>query len=265
MNRATDDQVTARDDARVTYDVFGVPIDAIDLDTAVARIGGWAAAGDSRCVCICNAHSVVTARQDPRFGNVIRQADMATPDGAPVAWMGRWQGWPTQARVSGPDLMLAYCEAAAGRGEPIFLYGSTADTLDKLAAQLQSRWPALVIAGRFAPPFRPLTRAEDDAAVKLIHDSGARTVWVSLGCPKQETWIAQHRERVRAVMIGVGAAFDFHAGTQPRAPAWMRDHGLEWLYRLVKEPRRLWRRYLVTNSLFIGYATLQRLRAMFRG
>lgn len=253
------------DGPRSTYDVFGAPIDALDMDGAVARIGRWAAARESRSVCICNAHSVVTARSDPAFAAVLQGADMATPDGAPVAWMGRWQGWPQQQRVCGPDLMLACCADAAARGESIFLYGSTPETLERLEATLRQRWPTLRIAGRHAPPFRPLTAAEDEAVVRLINASGAGTVWVSLGCPKQEAWMAAHRGRIHAVMLGVGAAFDFHAGTQPRAPRWMRDNGLEWLYRLVSEPRRLWRRYLVTNTLFIWFALQQRLRGRRAG
>jgi N-acetylglucosaminyldiphosphoundecaprenol N-acetyl-beta-D-mannosaminyltransferase len=242
---------------RQTFDVFGTAIDAIEPHAAVERIAGWAYAGDSRCVCICNAHSMVTAQRDPAFRQALQQADLATPDGAPVAWMGRWQGWPGQARVSGPDLMLDYCAFAARRGEAIFLYGSTPDTLARLETALHLRWPTLRIAGSHSPPFRPLSADEDAAVVDRINRSGARTVWVSLGCPKQEAWMAAHRGRVQAVMVGVGAAFDFHAGVLPRAPRWMRDHGLEWLHRLASEPGRLWRRYLLTNSLFMAYAARQ--------
>ena len=239
--------------------VLQAPIDAITVEAAVARIAAWASARESRIVCICNVHSVVTANSDADFMGVIASADMATPDGAPVVWMLRRQGAHGQRRVSGPDLMLDYCAHAARSGESIFLYGSTEPTLKALRARLGQHWPALRIAGVIAPPFRPLTDAEDEDFVATINASGAGTVWVSLGCPKQELWMHAHRGRVHAVMVGVGAAFDFHAGTLVRAPAWMQRWGLEWLHRLLSEPRRLWRRYLVTNTLFIAGAARQLL------
>jgi N-acetylglucosaminyldiphosphoundecaprenol N-acetyl-beta-D-mannosaminyltransferase len=176
---------------------------------------------------------------------------MATADGAPVAWMVRRFGYKDQQRINGPDLMWNYCALAAQRGELIYLYGSTPATLATLAHRLAREFPGLKVAGAYSPPFRPLTVAEDTEAVAAINASGAGTVWVSLGCPKQETWMAAHRGRINAVMIGVGAAFDYHAGTVHRAPLLMQRLGLEWLHRLISEPRRLWRRYLVTNTLFV--------------
>ena len=190
---------------------------------------------------------------------IVASADMATPDGAPVAWMLRRQGVRGQPRVTGPDLMEAYCAHAAASAEPLFLYGSTDETLRRLQLELRRRWPTLRIVGTHSPPFRPLSAAEDDAVVRQINQSGAGTVWVSLGCPKQEQWMASHSGRIDAVMIGVGAAFDFHAGTVARAPAWARNHGLEWLHRLCSEPGRLWKRYLHTNSVFIAAALRQLL------
>ena len=240
--------------------VIGVPIDVLSPAGAVDRISLWSAQGASRVVCICNVHSVVTASQDPSFHAAISAADMATPDGAPVAWMMRRLGVPQQYRVSGPDLMHDYCAAAAQRGEPIFLYGSTPETLATLTQLLPARFPGLRIAGSWSPPFRAPTPDEDAADVERINRSGVGTVWVSLGCPKQERWMTDHRGHVNAVMIGVGAAFDFHAGTVVRAPAWMRRHGLEWLHRLVSEPRRLARRYFVTNTVFILRAAWQLVR-----
>ena len=245
------------DAARRVMPVLGVPIDVIEAGAAVQRIASWARRRESRVVCICNAHSVVTAGQDPAFMRVISEADMATADGAPVAWMLRRQGARSQSRVSGPDLMLDYLTHAAAVGEPIFLYGSAPETLERLQQALRAHWPALLIAGAISPPYRALTAEEDRAIVEQINASGAATVWVSLGCPKQERWMAAHRGRVQAVMLGVGAAFDFHAGTVTRAPAWMRSHGLEWLHRLYSEPRRLGRRYLTTNSLFLAGALRQ--------
>ena len=244
---------------RKTAPVLGAPIDVINAAQAVARIAQWAAGHESRVVCICNAHSVVTAAQDPSFLGVIQRADLVTPDGAPVAWMLRRQGATGQTRVSGPDLMLDYCAHAAATGQPVYLLGSTPETLARLQQRLQQRWPALQIAGAASPPFRPLSDAEDAQIVQAINASGAATVWVSLGCPKQEQWMDAHRGRVQAVMIGVGAAFDFHAGSVARAPAWMRNNGLEWLHRLASEPRRLWRRYAITNTAFILLAARQLL------
>jgi N-acetylglucosaminyldiphosphoundecaprenol N-acetyl-beta-D-mannosaminyltransferase len=250
---------TAHPAPRQTTLVLQAPIDVLSWPTALARIDHWAAQRQSRTVCICNAHSVVTATQDPGFLDVLRQADMATPDGAPVAWMIRRLGHPGQQRINGPDLMLRCCERAAANGTGIYLLGSTADTLAALQTQLARRWPTPRITGAHSPPFRPLSAEEDRALVARLNESGAGIVFVSLGCPKQEQWMAEHRGRVQAVMIGVGAAFDFSAGTVSRALAWMQHHGLEWLHRLLSEPRRLWRRYLVTNTLFIVGAARQLL------
>lgn len=232
-------------------------IDAVDWSTVLERISCWARERESRYVCVCNVHSVVEARQDTEFGKVINEADMATPDGAPIAWMLRRLGFKGQARINGPDLMWRYCKQAAQSAEPIYLYGGTLQTLDLLQRRLLEHFPTLKIVGAYSPPFRPLSEDEDATVVEAINDSGAKIVWVSLGCPKQEIWMAAHRGRVNAVMVGVGAAFDYHAGTIRRAPVWMQNYGLEWLYRLMSEPRRLWRRYFVTNSLFLIGAVRQ--------
>lgn len=240
--------------------VIGAPINVVDLSTAIATISAWAGRHESRYVCICNAHSCVTARRDAAFSEVIREADMATPDGAPVAWMLRRLGYAAQDRISGPDLMLRYCALAATTGEPIFLFGATAEVLEALARRLVEDNPGLRIGGALAPPFGAMTPAEDAAVVAQINSSGAGTVWVGLGCPRQEKWMAAHRGKINAVMIGVGAAFDFHAGFKARAPLWMQRHGLEWLHRLASEPRRLAKRYVVTNTLFIVAAVRQLLQ-----
>lgn len=237
--------------------MIGTHIDALNWSQALTRISSWAVARQSRYVCICNVHSVVTARQNEAFANMIREADMATPDGAPVAWLMRRLGVPSQERINGPDLMWRYCANAAKRNESIYLYGGQQSTLDILQEKLLGHFPGLKIAGAYSPPYRPLSAEEDSAVVENINASGAGTVWVSLGCPKQERWMAEHRGQIKAVMIGVGAAFDYHAGTIKRAPIWMQRNGLEWLHRLASEPRRLWRRYLVTNTLFIWYAAHQ--------
>jgi N-acetylglucosaminyldiphosphoundecaprenol N-acetyl-beta-D-mannosaminyltransferase len=244
---------------RVTASVIGAPIDVVTWDAALARVTAWACSRESRYVCICNSHSVVTASQDEEFGRVVRNADMATADGAPVAWMLRRLGFSDQARINGPDLMWRYCRIAEHEGVPIYFYGSADRTLAMLRKSLIESFPLLKIAGMLSPPFRALSTQEDDAVVREINESGARVVFVSLGCPKQEKWMAAQRGCIQAVMIGVGAAFDYHAGVLRRAPLWMQRNGLEWLHRLITEPRRLWKRYLVTNTLFLIGAARQLL------
>jgi len=236
---------------RITGRVLGVPIDVVDWDTALGRICGWGSRRESRYVCICNVHSVVIAGQDAEFGCVVAQADMATPDGAPVAWMLRRLGFADQQRINGPDLMWRCCTMAEKLGLPVYFYGSTTDTLNLLQAKIKANFPNLVISGSYSPPFRPMNADEDVSEALQINASGAAVVFVGLGCPKQEMWMARQRGKVNAVMIGVGAAFDYHAGTLKRAPLWMQNSGLEWLYRLASEPGRLWKRYLVTNTVFV--------------
>lgn len=245
--------------SRVRLPVVGTPIDVVDWDTALLSVFRWARSRESRVVCICNVHSVTTARDDETLRKAIASADMATPDGAPVAWLLRRLGAAKQARINGPDLLLRCCEAAQDRGESMYFYGASDQTLGLLVANLRHLFPRLTIAGTYSPPYHELTREEDEEIVSMINGSGAQIVWVGLGCPKQEKWMLAHRGRVNAVMIGVGAAFDYHAGTIRRAPPWMRNAGLEWLYRLASEPRRLWRRYLGTNTRFIMLAGRQLL------
>jgi N-acetylglucosaminyldiphosphoundecaprenol N-acetyl-beta-D-mannosaminyltransferase len=201
----------------------------------------------------------VTGRRDAEFRRVIEAADTAAPDGSPVAWLMRKRGVPSQERIDGPNLMWRYAEQATLDGTPIFLYGTTPDTLNKLIAKLRYTFPGLQIAGHYSPPFRPLSATEENEVIAMITKSGARVVFVGLGCPRQETWMADISSRIPAVLVGVGAAFDYHAGIVRRAPLWMQRKGLEWLYRLCSEPRRLWRRYLTTNALFLYYLFRDRL------
>lgn len=247
--------MSARD--RVTGQVLGASIDVMDWDQALGRILEWGSRRESRYVCICNAHSVVTAGQDAEFGRVVAQADMATADGAPVAWMLRKLGFAGQQRINGPDLMWRFCAHAERLGLPVYFYGSTPETLILLEARLRGYFKNIVISGCYSPPFRPMNADEERAEVQRINASGAVVVFVGLGCPKQEIWMARQRGEVNAVMIGVGAAFDYHAGTVKRAPLWMQHAGLEWLHRLVSEPGRLWKRYLVTNTIFVIAAVKQ--------
>jgi N-acetylglucosaminyldiphosphoundecaprenol N-acetyl-beta-D-mannosaminyltransferase len=235
--------------------VLGTWIDALFWDDAIQKIIAWGAARESRYICICNVHSVVTATRDPEFKRVVNDADMATSDGAPIAWALRQLGFPAQERINGPDLMWRYLREAEKNGQSVFFYGSTEETLLKLRSSIACEFPALKVAGLHSPPFRTLSPAEDEVEVEKINRSGANVVFVGLGCPKQEKWMAAHQGRIHAVMIGVGAAFDYHSGTVKRAPLWWQHNGLEWLYRLGSEPRRLMKRYVVTNILFVvGFA-----------
>ncbi len=241
--------------------VLDTHIDAISPSDAIMRIVSWAAQRQSRYVALCNVHSVVTASQCAHFNKVLSQADLALPDGAPIAWALRREGFVDQRRVNGPDLTWQYLEVAERIGQSVFFYGSSEETLGKLKAVIQTRFPKLRIAGMLSPPYRELTPAEDQAHVDMINKSGAHAVFVGLGCPKQEAWMAAHRGRIQAVMLGVGAAFDYHAGTVRRAPVWMQRIGMEWLFRLAAEPRRLARRYAVTNTVFV----VRMLRQMVTG
>ena len=239
-------------------------INALSWNETLKRITIWARARESRYVCICNVHSVITATQDAEFKQVLRHADMNTPDGMPIAWMLRKLGFVGQERINGPDLMWKYCGLAAKSGDVVYFYGSTLETLRLLSVKLVAAFPGLQIGGVYAPPIRAAGEAEDEAIITAINESGAGVVFVGLGCPKQEKWMATHHHRIRAVMVGVGAAFDYHAGTVQRAPLWMQRSGLEWSYRLLSDPRRLWKRYFVTNTLFIVKASLQLLQHTWR-
>lgn len=239
-------------------------IDATSWDDALARVIEWGRQHQSRYITLCNVHSVVTASQDPVFKQVVAQADLALPDGAPVAWVLRRSGHPDQQRINGPDLTWRYLAVAEQIGQSVFFYGSSDDTLAKLRARISQSFPRLSVVGMISPPFRELAPAEDQAYIDQINQSGANVVFVGLGCPKQEIWMAQHRGKINAVMLGVGAAFDYHAGTIQRAPVWMRQLGLEWFHRLCSEPRRLARRYAITNTVFV-YRTLKAMLVEQRG
>ena len=232
-------------------------MDGLSLAQAQDRVMAWGHKRESRYVVLANVHVVTTAACDAGFGPLVAEADMATPDGAPVAWMLRRVGYPNQKRVSGPDLIWALLERCAAEGVSVYFFGSSPETLVLLAERIKRAFPTLKVAGLESPPFRPANEQEDADSVERINASGAGLVFVGLGCPKQELWMFGHRGRVKAVMLGVGAAFDFHAGTVSRAPLWMREHGLEWLHRLASEPQRLWKRYLATNTLFLLLAGKQ--------
>ena len=244
-----DDPLPSPPDTRV--DVLGVPISAITLDAAVDRVTAWVESGAREYVCVTGVHGVVECQRDPALLEVHRRAGMVTPDGMPMVWSGRWAGAEIE-RVYGPDLMLALCERASRRRWGVFLYGGREGVPERLAERLVARYPGLRIVGTLSPPFRPLTEDEDEAAVAAINAAAPDLVWVGLSTPKQERWMADHVGRLRTgVLLGVGAAFDIHAGVVRQAPRWMQRAGLEWLFRLLVEPGRLWRRYLRSNPRFV--------------
>jgi N-acetylglucosaminyldiphosphoundecaprenol N-acetyl-beta-D-mannosaminyltransferase len=231
--------------------VLGAFIDAISWDDTLRQITAWGAERKSRYVCVCNVHSVVTSTVDQELKAAVNLADMATPDGAPIAWALRRFGFPLQERISGPDLMWRYLAEAERLDQSVFFYGSTQATLASLLESTARQFPRLRVVGTHAPPYRKLSVSEDIAELGIINDAGANVLFVGLGCPKQEKWMAMRRGCVNALMIGVGAAFDYHSGTITRAPLWMQRAGFEWLHRLCTEPRRLYRRYFITNTLFM--------------
>lgn len=237
---------------RITCDVLGIPIDVVTRQMVVSKVLAWAAERSSRYVCICNVHSLVTASQNTDFASVLQSADMNTPDGVPLVWTMRAKGRKSQDRIAGPDLIDPICYAAAQHSIGVFLYGSTPQTLVSLERRLKTKHAGLRIVGSISPPFGSLSDLERSATIRTINDSGAGIVWVGLGCPKQERWMSQHRGKINAVMIGVGAGFDYEVGHIKRAPGWMQTIGCEWLYRLAQEPRRLFSRYAKTNSKFLA-------------
>ncbi|MBD2260797.1 WecB/TagA/CpsF family glycosyltransferase [Pseudanabaena sp. FACHB-2040] len=231
--------------------IVGVRIDGTNYDDACDRITHWATLPTSCYIVAANVHVVMTAYWNRAYREVLSQAALVTPDGMPLVLGLRLLGCADQRRVYGPDLMLAWCDRTARLGLPIYLYGGTPVMLQKLAHHLTTTYPGLIIAGSHAPPFRPLSAEEEAEDRDRIHQSGARVVFVGLGCPKQEQWMARQQGQLQAVMIGVGAAFSFFSGEVTQAPRWMMCWGLEWLYRFSQEPGRLWRRYLINNPAFI--------------
>lgn len=234
-------------------DVLGTHISALTPLIAVDEISRWVENRVRSYVCVTGVHGVMESVRDARLRRVHNASGLTVPDGMPMVWAGHRAGAHWMRRVYGPDLMLAVLERAAQHGWSSYLYGAGDGVPELLARRLTALVPGLKIAGGYSPPFRPLTAAEDVAVVQRINDSGADLVWVGLSTPKQERWMADHRARLAApALLGVGAAFDFHAGLKPQAPALLQNHGLEWAYRLAKEPRRMWRRYLRNNPAYLA-------------
>ena len=240
--------------------VLGVGVCAINMKMALEVIHGWLARQDANYVCVTGVHGVMESQRDETLRQIHNEAGLVTPDGMPLVWLSRWKGFEHAGRVYGPDLMLAVCEASAARGTRHFFFGGAEGVPQQLADNLQRRFPGLAVAGAFSPPFHPLTPEEDAQIVDMLREARADVIWVGLGTPKQERWMAAHCDQLPgSVMIGVGAAFDFHTGRMRQAPEWMRRNGLEWFYRLMTEPGRLWRRYLINNPLFVGLIVAQAL------
>ena len=233
-------------------EVLGTPLALTDYKGAMDWMDEVVRRGERACVTAAAVHLVMVAREDRETRSAV-DASLAVPDGVPLVWALRALGHNAATRVYGPDLMAAYCERAARTGTTMYLYGGRSEAaLEQLTSALLRRYPGLRIVGGWSPPFRPLTEAERAEVAARINATGADVVWVGTGQPKQEKWMAEMRDRLDApVLAGVGAAFDFHAGIVPQAPRWMQRNGLEWAYRLAREPRRLWRRYARYNPRFV--------------
>jgi N-acetylglucosaminyldiphosphoundecaprenol N-acetyl-beta-D-mannosaminyltransferase len=247
--------------------IVAVGISKTSYDGVVRLCEEWAAErrvnppSIARYICVTTVQGIVQSRDDAYLRRIFNEADVATPDGMPVVWAMRSFGERGQQRVYGPTLMLHLCRNAARHGHRIFLYGGRETTLPVLKAKLLERFPGLIIAGSYAPPFRPLTEEEDLAVREMIHHSDADIVFVGIGSPKQEVWMYEHRAYFPGVtMLGVGAAFDFHAGLTKQAPLWVQQSGFEWLFRLCTEPARLWRRYILLTPRFLPLWAMQLLR-----
>jgi N-acetylglucosaminyldiphosphoundecaprenol N-acetyl-beta-D-mannosaminyltransferase len=247
------------DDKDASYRLLGVRVNAIQIPGVVACMKEWICERQrGHFVAVTGMHGVTEAHHDPTFRAVLNDADLVVPDGMPLVWLARSKGHPLKRRVYGPELMATFCEETAAKGYRHFFYGGAPGVADELAARFVARFPGLILAGTYCPPFRALTDTEDREVVEMINGSRADVVWVGLSTPKQERWMFEHRDRLEVpVLVGVGAAFDFHTDRVAQAPEWMRENGLEWFFRLLREPRRLWRRYLVYGSQFTFFVALE--------
>lgn len=238
--------------------ILGVGVSAINIPLALDSIEDWIARREARYVCITGVHGVMESQRDPALRRIHNAAGLVTPDGMPLVWLSWLNGFAHVERVYGPDLMLACCELSVRKGYRHFFYGGGDGVAELLSERLRARFPGLQVVGTYTPPFRALSPEEDEEIVQRINAAQPDFLWIGLSTPKQERWMHDHIGRVHVpVTIGVGAAFDFHAGLKPQAPRWMQRSGLEWAFRLGTEPRRLWRRYFVNNPLFVWNVLLQ--------
>jgi len=244
-----------------SFHVLGVRLNAVRIPEVIQQIERWIEDRKvGRFIAVANTHVVMESQQDVSFKRLINSADLCVPDGMPLVWCGRFHGHPLRRRVYGPELMLTFCQETAAKGYRHFFYGGDPDVSGELVKRLQETCPGIQIAGAYSPPFRPLTREEDGEIIERINLARPDVLWVGLGCPKQERWIHGHRQQLKvAAMVAVGQAFDLLSGRKKPAPTWMSENGLEWVFRLIQEPRRLWRRYLVYNTKFIYSISLELL------
>jgi N-acetylglucosaminyldiphosphoundecaprenol N-acetyl-beta-D-mannosaminyltransferase len=247
-------------DTFITYPVIDAQITGTNNSAALETVINQAESSDGGYACFVNAHVTVMTRQDERVRSAVNNATYAFPDGMPVYLIGKYLQGLDIEKISGPDVMAMMFENERGRSLRHFFYGATEEVLEKLVASLEIRYPGCNIVGAVSPPFRQLTKEEHAADLAAIRDADAQIVWVGLGAPKQELWMQANTDQLPdAMLMGVGAAFDFHAGMIERAPEWMQTWGLEWVHRLAQEPKRLWKRYLVTNTLFVYLAVRTQL------
>ncbi|WP_251369564.1 WecB/TagA/CpsF family glycosyltransferase [Polynucleobacter sp. AP-Elch-400A-B2] len=218
---------------------------------SITQVARWGQAHESRAINFCNVHSIITASESVEFSQALNRGDLNLPDGAPIAGFVKKKYGVKQRRISGPDFMVEYFHAAKKWHEKIYLYGNTESVLKKLIQKIHKDFPWIEIVGHYAPPYCAVAQQEENKWIAEINNSKANTLWVSLGCPKQELWLALHKDKINCAMLAVGAAFPLIAGEIPRAPQWMREHSLEWAYRLYREPRRLIGRYFYTNLCFL--------------
>ena len=237
-----------------TISLLGVNVSRVNPVLAVQQICEWVGQKQRTYVCVAPVATLVDARRNPLYAAVVNAAGMVTPDGMPVVWLARAHGCKDIERTYGPDLLLEVCNHGQELGLRHFFYGGTEDTLRKLQQKLLGTYPQILVVGHYAPPFHAQVVQEDAQVIDRINNSAADIVWVGLGSPKQDFWMQLHRPLLNApVIVGTGAAFDFCSGVKPQAPRWMRPLGLEWFFRLCCEPGRLWKRYLIGNSLFLIY------------
>jgi N-acetylglucosaminyldiphosphoundecaprenol N-acetyl-beta-D-mannosaminyltransferase len=237
--------------------ILKMRVDMSSYDDASRRIMEWSKNGLGRYVCVSNVHMCMEAFDKPDFCEIVNNADLVVADGKPLVWVQKIMGEKQASQVRGSDLFLRLCYEAESTETPLGLYGGTEDSLAELLKFLRTSFPELRITFASSPPFRHLTEKEDKKNIEEINNSAARILFVGIGCPKQEKWMAKHQPYLNCVMIGVGAAFDFFSGQKKHAPIWVQKLGLEWLFRLFLEPRRLWKRYLLNNPRFIYYLLKQ--------
>ena len=258
MNTAEKSFIHKVDKSRIpTCNILGVNIAAIDMKWLVDYLDSNIGLLSGDYICVSNVHTTVTAYEDPEYMKVQNGGIMAIPDGGPLSSVGQRRGFENMKRTTGPSLMGEIFKISAEKGYRHYFYGSTDETLEKLYSALIDGYPGIQIAGMYSPPFRPMTEDEDKAIVERINETKPDFVWVGLGAPKQEKWMAAHQGRVNGLMVGVGAGFDYYAGNIERAPEWMQKRNLEWVYRLIQDPKRLFGRYWHTNTKFIWNAMIR--------